>query len=94
MEIAIKVIQFSTDFGGNPLPYVPAFREWNAHVVSCVQCAHADQLVRQLAGDDGTAEVDHEELERLFNLLCEGGKMLQHNVTRRMAHQHEISLRN
>lgn len=94
MEIAIKVIQFP---GENPLPYVPAFCEWADHVAACVQCAHADQLVKQIAesqGQDHTVMIDEEEMRRLFDLLCEGGAMLQNTVTRRMYQQHEISLRN
>lgn len=87
--IEIKVIKFSPDFGGNPLPYVPAFREWTDHVASCVQCAHADQLAEQAYHDHGEADVEH-----LFSLLCEGGAQLQTTVSRRMHDQHEISLRN
>jgi len=79
--IAIKVIQFSPDFGGNPLPYVPAFREWSDHVSECVQCAHVDQLA-----DKGEP----------FNPmdLCEGGSFLQMTVSRRMHDQRMISLNN
>jgi len=94
MEIAIKVIQFPE---ANPLPYVPAFCAWTDHMRVCVQCAHADQLVQQLAesqGQSGALDVDHDELERLFNLLCEGGMRLQDTVSRRMKSQHEVSLWN
>jgi hypothetical protein len=94
MEIAIKVIQFPE---ANPLPYVPAFCAWTDHISVCVQCAHADQLVKKLAesqGQTGRLDVDLKELERLFNLLCEGGMRLQDTVTSEMRYQFEISLRN
>jgi len=94
MEIAIKVIQFPE---ANPLPYVPAFYEWVDHVKACVQCAHADQLVKRLAESQdrsGEFSADPDEMERLFNLLCEGGMKLQHAVSHHRQNQHEISMWN
>jgi hypothetical protein len=79
--VEIKVIEFSREFGGNPLPYVPAFREWNDHVEVCAPCARVDQLAAQ---------------GKIVNPrdLCEAGAFLQLAVSRRMQDQHEISLQN
>lgn len=86
--IRIQVIVFPMEFGANPLPYVPAFCEWNDHVTVCVQCAHVDQLARL------NPPADPEESEKLVSLLCEGGAHLQLTVDKRIKYQHEISMRN
>lgn len=76
--IVLAGIVFQDD---NPLPYVPAFLEWSAHVHTCVQCEHVDQVTSM-----------GEEFEPLD--LCEGGAILHLQVERRIREQHMISQRN
>lgn len=81
MEIEIEVIDFGDEWGSNPLPYVPAFRQWTDHVKVCVPCSRVDQLAKS---------------GQLFNPaeLCEGGSILQSTVIRRISQQHTIAMWN
>lgn len=79
--IVIKVIDFGDEWGSNPLPYAPAFRQWTDHVKVCVPCARVDQLAKS-GQEFNPAE------------LCEGGSALQQIVSRRIDQQFKISLRN
>lgn len=83
--IRIRVITIE---GESPLPYVPAFVEWDDHTMACVQCARVDQLA-QLHPPETPEEMDH-----LYGLLCEGGRRLQTVLDQRIRQQHMISLRN